>query len=90
MPTAIGTVQTLVVCQPASAGFQGACPAGTAQAVVQAYVITASEAARFEATAEPFDATAAGAYFGLAFAATLFVYLFSLGAGAVIRMVRTA
>ncbi|MBB5202815.1 hypothetical protein HNQ51_000108 [Inhella inkyongensis] len=90
MATAIGTVQTLIVCQPASAGVQGACPVGTAQAVVQGYVITASEAARFEAAAEPFDPAAAGAYFGLAFAATLFVYLVSLGAGAVIRMVRTA
>jgi hypothetical protein len=40
--------------------------------------------------AEPFDSVQAGAFFGFAFASTIFVWLFSLGLGSVIKLVRTA
>jgi hypothetical protein len=88
--TALGTSQTVVVCVPAGSGFQGACPSGQVESVVQAYVVTASEGARLDAMGEPFDSATAGAYFGFAFASTIFVYLFSLGCGYVLKTVRTS
>ena len=86
----LGTVQTVVVCIPADAGLQGPCPAGQVQSVTQAYLIAPSEAARFELGAEPFDPAQAGAFFGFAFASTVFVWLFSLGVGHVLKLVRSA
>lgn len=87
----LGTVQTIVVCVPGGTGWGSApCPAGQTVSVVQGYVITPSEAAKFNLNAEPFDASTAGAYFGFAFASTVFVWLLSLGAGAIIKMVRSA
>lgn len=86
----LGTVQTVVVCIPGTPGVQGACPDGQVQSVTQAYLIAPSEAARFDLMAEPFDAATAGAYFGFAFASTVFVWLLALGAGMVIKMVKTA
>jgi hypothetical protein len=53
-------------------------------------MITPSEAAKFDLMAEPFDAATAGAYFGFAFASTVFVWLLALGAGSIIKMVRQA
>ena len=73
-----------------TSGAQGACPDGHVQSVTQAYLIAPSEAAKFDLMAEPFDSATAGAYFGFAFASTVFVWLFSLGAGMVIRMVKSA
>lgn len=86
----LGTVQTVVVCIPGTSGIQGACPADHVQSVTQAYLIAPSEAARFDLMVEPFDAATAGAYFGFAFASTVFVWLLALGAGMVIKMVKTA
>lgn len=43
-----------------------------------------------EASAPFFDAAAAGAFFGFAFASTMFLWLLSLGAGMIIRMIKTA
>jgi hypothetical protein len=87
---ALGTVQTVVVCIPGSSGIQGACATGSVESVTQAYLIAPSEAARFDLMAEPFDSVQAGQYFGFAFASTVFVWLLSLGAGAVIKMVRSS
>ena len=86
----LGTVQTVVVCVNGTSGVQGACSDGYVQSVTQAYLIAPSEAAKFDLMAEPFDASTAGSYFGFAFASTVFVWLFSLGAGMIIRMVKTA
>lgn len=90
MTTALGTVQTVVVCVSGSSGIQGACPAGQVESVTQAYLVAPSEATRFDLMAEPFDAATAGAYFGFAFASTVFVWLLSLGAGVVIKLVKSA
>lgn len=87
---ALGTVQTVVVCLAGTSGIQGACPDGQVQSVTQAYLIAPSEATRFDLMAEPFDAATAGAFFGFAFASTVFVWLLALSAGMVIKMVKTA
>jgi hypothetical protein len=42
------------------------------------------------ANTDSFDPVAAGAFFGLAFTSTMFLWLLSLGAGAIIRMVKSA
>lgn len=84
----LGTVQTVVVCIPGTSGVQGACPVNTVESVIQAYLVAPSEAVRFDLMAEPFDAVVAGQYFGFAFASTVFVWLFSLGVGYVLKMVR--
>lgn len=83
----LGLVQTVIVCVPGT-GDQGVCPSGQVPSVTQAYLVAPSEAARFELMAEPFDAGTAGAFFGFAFASTIFLYLTSLGAGTILRMVR--
>lgn len=84
----LGTVQTLVVCVPASQGVQGACPAGSVQSVTPAYVITPSEASRFELMSEPFDPAAAWGFFSFAFAVTVAIWWVAHGAGEIINMVR--
>lgn len=85
----LGTVQTVVVCINGTSGLQGPCPDGQIQSVTQAYLIVPSEAARFDLMAEPFDAATAGAYFGFAFASTVFIWLTSLGFGYVLKMVKS-
>jgi len=86
----LGSVQTVVVCISGSSGMQGACPSAQVQSVTQAYLIAPSEAVRFDLMLEPFDALQAGAFFGFSFASTMFVWLFSLGIGRIIKMVKTA
>ncbi|AKU20996.1 hypothetical protein [Massilia sp. NR 4-1] len=86
----LGTVQTVVVCIDGSSGIQGACPAGQVETVTKAYLVTPSEGMRLDAMAVPFDPVQAGAFFGFAFASTIFVWLFSLGVGHVVKLVRTA
>lgn len=88
MSIAIGNVQTVVVCIPGSLGIQGACPAGHVQSVTQAYLIAASESINLDLMAQPFDSSAAGHYFGFAFASTLFLYLFALSVGSVVSFLR--
>jgi hypothetical protein len=89
MVAQLGTVQTVVVCLNGTSGMQGPCPQGQVQSVTQAYLVAPSEAARFDLMAEPFDAAIAGAYFSFAFASTVFLWLFSLGCGYVLKMVKT-
>lgn len=87
----LGVVQTVVVCIPGDTGVPfPPCPAGTTASVTSAYLIAPSESAAFDLMAEPFDAATAGAYFGFAFASTVFVWLLALGAGSIIKMVRSA
>ncbi len=86
----LGTVQTVVVCVGGTSGVQGVCPAGQVESVTQAYLVAPSESARFDLMAEPFDAAQAGAFFGFAFASTMFLWLTSMGIGYVLRMVRAA
>lgn len=85
----LGTVQTVVVCVRGS-GLPSVCPDGYVQSVTQAYLVVPSEGSRLDLMSEPFDAVTAGEYFGFAFASTVFVWLFSLGVGMIIRMVRSA
>lgn len=87
---ALGTVHTVVICIEGSGGMAGPCPAGQVMTVTQAYVIAPSSASFFDAIAAPFDTATAGAFFGFAFASTIFLWLTALGAGAVIRFVRHA
>jgi len=84
----LGTVQTVLVCLNGTSGIQGACPEGQVQSVTQAYLVAPSEAARFDLMAEPFDPLLAGQYFGFAFASTVFLWLFSLGIGHILKMVK--
>lgn len=86
----LGQVQTVIVCLTGSSGTQGGCPNGHIQSVTQAYLIAPSESIRFDLMAEPFNAGQAGAFFGFSFASTMFVWLFSLGVGRIIKMVKTA
>lgn len=86
----LGTVQTVIVCLPASSGLQGACPDGQVESVTQAYLVAPSESVRFDLMADPFDAIQAGAFFGFAFASTVFVWMSAYGAGQVVKMVRGA
>ncbi|KAB8052202.1 hypothetical protein GCN78_10310 [Janthinobacterium rivuli] len=86
----LGTVQTVVVCISGSSGTQGSCPSAQVQSVTQAYLIAPSESVRFDLMAEPFDVLQAGAFFGFSFASTMFVWLFALGIGRIINMVKTA
>lgn len=88
--TQLGTVQTVVVCVNGSSGVQGPCPTGQVQSVTQAYIISPTEAQTFDLMAEPFDSSTAMAYFSAAFATTLAFWLVSLGAGMIIRMVKSA
>jgi len=88
--TALGSVQRVVVCIPAGSGVQGGCPAGEVESVTQAYLVAASEGDRFELMSAPFDAVQAGAFFGFSFTSTMFIWLFALGIGRIIKMVKTA
>lgn len=88
MAVPLGSVQTVVVCIPGTGGVQGSCPAGQIQSVTQAYLIVPSESTWLELMAQPFDSGEASAYFGFAFASTLFVYLISLAAGSLIGFVK--
>lgn len=83
----LGTTQTVLVCVPGE-GLQGVCPEGFSQSVTQAYLVAPTQAGFFDAMAQPFDSATAGAYFGFAFASTIFVFLLSLGCGALISMVK--
>lgn len=86
----LGQVQTVIICLPGASGTQGGCANGQVESVTQAYLIAPSEATRFDLMSEPFDGTQAGAFFGLSFASTMFVWLFSMGVGRIIKMVKTA
>ena len=86
----LGQVQTVIICLPGASGTQGGCANGQVESVTQAYLIAPSEAVRFDLMAEPFDSVQAGAFFGFSFASTMFVWLFSLGVGRIINMVKTA
>jgi hypothetical protein len=86
----LGIVQTVIVCLPGASGLQGGCPDGQVQSVTQAYLIAPSEAVRFDLMATPFDAVQAEAFFGFSFASTMFVWLFALGVGRIIKFVKTA
>ncbi|MCS8014621.1 hypothetical protein N0430_31390 [Pseudomonas aeruginosa] len=89
MAVTLGSVQTVLVCVPGQ-GVQGFCPDGQSQTVTQAYMIAPSESTALDLMAQPFDASAAGAYFGFAFASTVFVYLLSLACGVLITTVKRA
>jgi hypothetical protein len=86
----LGQVQTVIVCLNGSSGVQGPCANGQVESVTQAYLVAPSEATRFDLMAEPFDGSQASAFFGFSFASTMFVWLFALGIGRIIKMVKTA
>lgn len=83
------TTATVVVCVAGGTGWGSApCPPGQTVSIQQAYLISPSDATKFELSLQPFDASTAGAYFGFAFASTITLYLISLGVGMVIKTVR--
>ncbi len=86
----LGTVQTVVVCIAGAGGVQGPCPDGQIQTVTQAYLVAPTMSSQLDLMTDPFDPGTAGAFFGFAFASTVFVWLSALGAGAIIKMVKTA
>lgn len=87
--TALGTTQIVVVCVSASASaVQGVCPDGYAQSVASAYLVSASEAGRFELAATPFDPVKAGEFFGFGLVATIFIWSLAWGAGQVIALLK--
>lgn len=86
----LGVVHSVVVCVPASSGTRGPCPAGQVQSVTQAYLISPASSSAFDLMAEPFDAATAGAFFGYAFASTVALWMFALGVGKVINMIKSA
>jgi hypothetical protein len=60
---AAGTVQTVLVCAASSnSDPTGACPAGTAPATVQAYVIDPANSGYIDGIAQPFDYSLGSSY----------------------------
>ena len=83
----VGVERILVVCLPAEVG-QGPCPAGTAPAAVQGYVIAPAQAANIEAQNQPFDYGVASAIWGFAFTFVVGLYLVSKSAGTILNAIR--
>lgn len=83
----LGSVQTVIACVAASSGNQGPCPDGQVQSVVTAYVISSTEAARFELSAQPFDPDKATQLFSFGLVTTLSFWLLAWGCGQVLRMI---
>lgn len=85
---AVGSVQSVLVCVAADVG-QAPCPAGTAPAVVQAYVLDASQAASIEAQYEPFDYAKAAEVWGFAFTFVVSLYLVAKASGIVLNRIKS-
>lgn len=90
MSSPLGTVQSVIVCVPAESGIQGACPAGSVQTVTAAYLVSPTASETLDLIASPINPADLGAVWGFAFASTVFLWLVSLSAGAVIRAVKSA
>ena len=93
----VGTVQNVLLCTPvtsvqSSAIDQQLCPPlGGQYFRVQtqpAYVIDPASAGFLDGLVEPFDYTAAGGFFALAFTVVVGIWMVSAGAGAVLDMIR--
>jgi hypothetical protein len=84
----LGNVQTVVVCVAGAEGVQGACPVDHVQSVTQAYLIAPTQAAFLDTSAEPFDAVAAGEFFGFSFASTILLWSLAYGAGQIVKLIK--
>ncbi len=92
---AVGSVQTVVVCVPASSSTTAqrvTCPVvGTQNYVparVQAYMLDPSQQNNIEAAVGPFDYVYAGGLWALAFSTVVGLYFVSHGIGLVLGMIR--
>ncbi|MEJ7805142.1 MAG: hypothetical protein WKG03_04390 [Telluria sp.] len=84
---AVGTTQTLFICVPAQLA-QAPCPAGTAPATMQGYVLDPGHASSIEAQNEPFDYVVASQIWGMSFTFVVMLYLVSKSAGAILSAIR--
>lgn len=89
-------IQWVIVCEqetaPLANSAPGAAPVWNCPAANHVIITTDQlvQESSFIASYGSFDPVAAGAFFGLAFTSTIFLWLLSLGAGAIIRMVKSA
>lgn len=85
----IGNIQTVVICVPGTAGVQGACAAGEVQTVTTAYLVSPTASEQLDLLATPIDPAQLGEVWMFGFVATLSIWLLSISAGSVIRMVKS-
>lgn len=90
-----GTVQSVVVCVPATsptATESAVCPSNGGQLLqpvqVQAYLLDPSQQSNLEAAFEPFDYGYAAGLWSLAFTTVVGLYFVSHGIGLVLGMIR--
>ncbi len=72
----LGAVQSVIACLPA-AETAAPCPAGTAPAVLNAFLIEPSAQAQFEASFAPVDFVQAGSFWAIAFLVTVSLWSLS-------------
>jgi len=94
----IGSVQSVVICVPASSSDQTsaldqqACPPSGSQyfhlQAQQAYLVDPADAGYLDGLAQPFDYSAAAGFFALAFTMVVGIWMVSAGAGAVLDVIR--
>jgi hypothetical protein len=93
----VGSVQNVLVCVPtsgelASALDQQVCPPSGSQyfhlQTQQAYVVDPASAGFLDGLAEPFDYTAAGGFFALAFTMVVGIWMVSASAGSILALIR--
>ncbi|WP_230946585.1 hypothetical protein [Burkholderia stagnalis] len=97
MIVSVGTVQNVLLCAPvtsdqSSAVDQQVCPpSGNQYFHVQAqqvYVIDAASAGFLDGLAVPFDYTAAGGFFALAFTMVVGIWMVSHSAGSILALIK--
>lgn len=93
----VGAVQNVLLCVPVtsdqvSAVDQQVCPPSGNQyfhiQAQQAYVIDAASAGFLDGLAAPFDYTAAGGFFALAFTMVVGVWMVSHSAGSILALIK--
>ncbi len=94
---AVGTVQSVLICVPVSADQvqgvdQQVCPPSGPQyfhvEAHQVYLVDPASAGYLDGLALPFDYSAAGGLFALAFTMVVGIWMVSAGAGAVLDVIR--
>lgn len=85
---AAGLLHSVVVCTLASSGPQGACPPGSVETVVTAYLIDPLAVSYIDAVAAPYDYTAGAALWGASFTFTLSLYLLAHSIGLILNKIR--
>ncbi|OMW20869.1 hypothetical protein [Burkholderia pseudomallei] len=97
MIVSVGTVQNVLLCMPvtsdqSSALDQQVCPPSGTQyfhlQTQQAYVIDPASQPFLDRLAVPFDYTAAGGFFALAFSMVVGIWMVSASAGSILSLVK--